>query len=92
MAENSQDAQPTQPTQATDKGLKIPVPSREDFESFVKKVVKPAGRKRPADSDQPRAGASRPPMSSALNRGNKTLSLLSAAINRPRRSGVESLQ
>lgn len=39
--------------QTTDKGLKIPVPSREDFEGFVKKVVSPAGRKRPADSDQP---------------------------------------
>lgn len=43
-----------QETQTTDKGLNIPVPSREDFESFVKKVVKPASRKRLADSDQPR--------------------------------------
>jgi hypothetical protein len=49
MADQRQDQQ----TQTTDKGLTIPVPSREDFESFVKKVVKPAGRKRPADSDQP---------------------------------------
>jgi len=42
-----------QPTQTTDKGLKIPVPTRDEFDQFVKKVAPPAGRKRPAETDQP---------------------------------------
>jgi hypothetical protein len=41
-------------TQTTPKGLEIPVPKREDFEDFVKKVAPPASRKRPAETDQPR--------------------------------------
>src|SRR5947209_5515582 len=50
MAENQSERQPTQ---TTDKGLAIPTPSREDFDAFVRKVAPPAGRKRPAETDQP---------------------------------------
>lgn len=42
-----------QAIQTTPKGLKIPVPIREEFDQFVKKVAPPTGRKRLADSDQP---------------------------------------
>jgi hypothetical protein len=42
------------PVQETDKGLKIPVPTREEFDEFVRKVAgPPRGRKRPDESDSP---------------------------------------
>lgn len=47
--------EPTQKTQPK-KGqpVEIPIPKRRDFDQFVKKVAgPPAGRKRPAETDQP---------------------------------------
>jgi hypothetical protein len=40
-------------TQTTPAGEEIPVPTREEFDEFVRKVAPPAGRKRPAETDQP---------------------------------------
>jgi hypothetical protein len=43
-----------QPKQKTAKGLKIPVPKRREFDAAIEKVAgRPAGRKRPAEKDQP---------------------------------------
>ena len=42
-----------QPKQKTDKGLEIPVPKRSEFDAAIEKVAPPAGRKRPAEKDQP---------------------------------------
>lgn len=40
--------------QTTPAGHRIPVPTREAFERLVKKVAPPpAGRKRPAETDEP---------------------------------------
>jgi hypothetical protein len=39
--------------QTTRSGQEIPVPTREEFDEFVKKVAPPAGRKRPAETDRP---------------------------------------
>jgi hypothetical protein len=41
------------PTQRTPKGKEIPVPTREDFDRFVKKVAGPGSRKRPDEKRQP---------------------------------------
>jgi hypothetical protein len=41
-------------TQITPGGQEIPVPTRDDFDSFVRKVAPPAGRKRPAETAEPR--------------------------------------
>jgi len=41
-------------TQTTPTGQEIPVPTRGEFDEFVRKVAPPAGRKRPAETDQPR--------------------------------------
>jgi hypothetical protein len=41
------------PKQKTERGLEIPVPTKGDFDEAMEKVAPPAGRKRPADSDQP---------------------------------------
>ena len=43
-----------EPTQITPAGNEIRVPSRDEFEEFVRKVAPPAGRKRPAETDEPR--------------------------------------
>lgn len=51
----SEEEQPTQKTQPK-KGepVEIPVPTRGEFEAFVRKVAgRPAGRKRPAETDPP---------------------------------------
>lgn len=40
-------------TQKTEKGLEIPVPSKGDFDSAMKKVAPPAGRRRPDEKDRP---------------------------------------
>lgn len=43
-----------EPKQTTPAGLRIPIPTREDFERLVKKVApSPAGRKRPDETDEP---------------------------------------
>jgi hypothetical protein len=43
------------PNQTTPAGHRIRIPSREDFDRLVKKVAPPpAGRKRPAETDEPR--------------------------------------
>jgi hypothetical protein len=42
-----------EPKQRTPKGLEIPVPKRRDVMDLIEKVAKPAGRKRPAEKDQP---------------------------------------
>lgn len=41
-------------TQTTPAGNEIGVPTHEEFDEFVRKVAPPAGRKRPAETDQPR--------------------------------------
>lgn len=45
-------------TQKTEKGLEIPVPSKGDFDSAMKKVAPPAGRKRPDGKDRPQKRSS----------------------------------
>jgi hypothetical protein len=40
-------------TQKTDKGLEIPIPNKGDFDSAMKKVAPPAGRRRPDGKDRP---------------------------------------
>ncbi len=40
-------------SQKTEKGLEIPVPSKGDFDSAMRKVAPPAGRKRPDEKDRP---------------------------------------
>jgi hypothetical protein len=50
MAEQPQRDESKQTTPA---GHKIPIPKREDFERMLRKLAPPAGRKRPADSDEP---------------------------------------
>jgi hypothetical protein len=40
-------------TQKTEKGLDIPVPSKGDFDSAMKTVAPPAGRRRPDGKDRP---------------------------------------
>lgn len=42
------------PKQKTAKGLEIPVPTKGEFDEAIRKVAPPAGRKRPAEKDQPR--------------------------------------
>jgi hypothetical protein len=43
-----------QPTQTSRSGLRIPVPTREDFDRFIAKVAgPPAGRKDPDETDEP---------------------------------------
>jgi hypothetical protein len=42
-----------EPKQTTPAGQKIPIPKREDFERMVRKLAWPAGRKRPAATDEP---------------------------------------
>ena len=52
----SEPEEPTQKTQPKGKGkpLDIPIPTRGEFEAFVRKVAgSPAGRKRPAEKDPP---------------------------------------
>ena len=39
--------------QKTEKGLEITVPTKGDFDAAMRKVAPPAGRKRPAEKDQP---------------------------------------
>jgi hypothetical protein len=41
-------------TQTTPTGHEMPVPRRDEFEDFVKKVAPPGGRKRPGETDPPR--------------------------------------
>lgn len=41
-------------TQPTPAGQEIPVPTRAEFDELVRKVAPPAGRKRPAETDEPR--------------------------------------
>jgi hypothetical protein len=45
-------------TQKTEKGLEIPVPSKADFDSAMKKVAPPAGRRRPDGKDRPQKRSS----------------------------------
>lgn len=42
------------PKQKTAKGLKIPVPTKDDFDEAMRKIAPPAGRKRPGGKDRPR--------------------------------------
>ena len=52
LADVGNEKQP--PKQTTPKGLEIDVPEREEFDALVRKVAgPPAGRKRPAETDQP---------------------------------------
>ncbi len=49
------DSQPTtEPMQTTPAGNEIPVPTRDEFDEFVRKVAPPAGHKRPGETDRPR--------------------------------------
>ncbi|MBV9472387.1 MAG: hypothetical protein JO206_05420 [Solirubrobacterales bacterium] len=45
---------PNEPTQTTPSGQEIPIPTRGEFDDLLRKVAPPAGRKRPAETDQPR--------------------------------------
>lgn len=46
--------QPKQKTQPKmGKPVEIPVPKRSDFDASMEKVAPPAGRKRPAEKEQP---------------------------------------
>lgn len=49
-----QGEEPGRPTQTTPAGEEIPVPTRGEFDAMVRKVAPPAGRKRPAATDEPR--------------------------------------
>jgi hypothetical protein len=50
---SNQDKQKSQP-KGKGKPLDIPIPTRGEFDSFVRKVAgRPAGRKRPAEKDPP---------------------------------------
>ena len=42
-----------QKTERTPKGLKVPVPTKGDFDAAMRKVAPPAGRKRPGGKDPP---------------------------------------
>jgi hypothetical protein len=46
-------AKPTQTIPAKDGDIEVPIPSRDDFLSVVKKVAGPGLRKRPAETDEP---------------------------------------
>jgi hypothetical protein len=45
--------EPTQTIPAKDGDIEVPVPSREDFLSVVKKVTRPAFRKSPVEKELP---------------------------------------
>lgn len=54
MATSDRYSQDREPKQTTPAGHHIPIPTREAFERLVKKVTPPpAGRKRPAETDEP---------------------------------------
>jgi len=51
MGDRPRKTQRTQPKKGD--AVEIPVPTRGEFDSMLKKVAPPAGRKRPAGKDQP---------------------------------------
>jgi hypothetical protein len=54
MADDTHKVEPTQEIPTTDgEPLVVPVPSREDFDSLVRKVAGPGFRKRPAEKAPP---------------------------------------
>jgi hypothetical protein len=50
----AEDRKTDEPKQTTPAGHRIPVPTREAFDRMVRKIaLGPAGRKRPAETDEP---------------------------------------